>query len=287
VVRRQATGWGAVHRRCRVWAAAAAWALAALLGLGPAAAQAQAGPEAALPTLEAELEAGRRSLQQLEIRLKAEAEARRAELATLEAQQRRLQDDIAARRQAEERLGAEAAARIAAARRGVQQAEEQVARARQRAAEAAERQRREEEARRVAQARQPVIPPGTEKRVALVVGNAAYRDRPLANPVNDAQLMQATLRGRTVRVGSHGANAFGLHDMHGNVVEWVQDDWRDSYSGAPSDGSAWITGGEQARRVVRGGSWGITPQGLRSADRIWYAPADRNYDTGFRIAKTL
>jgi formylglycine-generating enzyme required for sulfatase activity len=169
-------------------------ALALVLGLGPAAAQAQAGPEAALPTLEAELEAGRRSLQQLEIRLKAEAEARRAELATLEAQQRRLQDDIAARRQAEERLGAEAAARIAAARRGVQQAEEQVARARQRAAEAAERQRREEEARRVAQARQPVIPPGTEKRVALVVGNAAYRDRPLANPVNDAQLMQATLR---------------------------------------------------------------------------------------------
>jgi formylglycine-generating enzyme required for sulfatase activity len=56
-------------------------------------------------------------------------------------------------------------------------------------------------------------------------------------------------------VGRFGANAFGLHDMHGNVWECVQDVWHDSYAGAPSDGSAWMSGGDQSRRVLRGGSW--------------------------------
>ena len=60
--------------------------------------------------------------------------------------------------------------------------------------------------------------------------------------------------GRTVEVGSYPANAFGLHDVHGNVWEWTQDCWNGSYRGAPANGSAWESG-ICARRVVRGGSW--------------------------------
>ena len=61
-------------------------------------------------------------------------------------------------------------------------------------------------------------------------------------------------REATVPVGSFPANGFGLHDMHGNVSEWVEDCWHYSYSGAPTDGSAWTTGGDCPLRVLRGGS---------------------------------
>ena len=67
----------------------------------------------------------------------------------------------------------------------------------------------------------------------------------------------------TVPVGGFPANAFGLHDMHGNVWEWVEDCWHGSYNGAPSDGSAWTSGGNCGRRVLRGGSWIYEPGILR------------------------
>jgi formylglycine-generating enzyme required for sulfatase activity len=102
----------------------------------------------------------------------------------------------------------------------------------------------------------------------------------------DGQRANSGSRG-TVPVGRYPANAFGLHDMHGNVWEWVQDVWHDSYAGAPSDGSAWMNGGDQSRRVLRGGSWYITPQDLRSADRSGGAPGGRFFNTGFRIARTF
>ena len=107
----------------------------------------------------------------------------------------------------------------------------------------------------------------------------SWGDRFDGNRANDGS--------RTVQVGNYPANAFGLHDMHGNVWEWVQDVWHDSYAGAPSDGSAWMTGGDQLRRVLRGGSWGGTPQYLRSADRDGGAPDGRYDITGFRIARTF
>ena len=91
----------------------------------------------------------------------------------------------------------------------------------------------------------------------------------------------------TAPVGQFPPNAFGLHDMHGNVREWVLDVWHDNYTGAPTDGSAWLAGGNQARRVLRGGSWGGAPQDLRSANRGGYTPDNRNVITGFRIARTL
>ena len=97
-------------------------------------------------------------------------------------------------------------------------------------------------------------------------------------------------REKTVSVGSFGANGFGLHDVYGNVWEWVEDCWHDSYRGAPTDGSAWTIGGDCYRRVIRGGSWTIVPAGLRSAYRAAHFRDDRSmvFDgAGFRIAQTL
>ena len=92
---------------------------------------------------------------------------------------------------------------------------------------------------------------------------------------------------QTAPVGSFAANPFGLYDMHGNVWEWVEDCWHDNYKGAPSDGSAWTTGGNESRAVVRGGSWGDGPSGLRSALRSWDMPSSRGILLGFRLVQDL
>jgi formylglycine-generating enzyme required for sulfatase activity len=81
------------------------------------------------------------------------------------------------------------------------------------------------------------------------------------------------------------ANAFGLYDMSGNVWEWVEDSYHDSYSGAPNDGTVWQ--GDGAKRVLRGGSWVSNPDVTRSALRFNYTPAGRDDDGGFRVARTL
>ena len=91
----------------------------------------------------------------------------------------------------------------------------------------------------------------------------------------------------TVPVGSFAANAFGLFDMHGNVWEWVEDGWHDDYEGAPSDGSAWTSGGDSPQAVVRGSSWIFVPQILRCARRVWNLPSNRNFDGGFRLVQDL
>jgi formylglycine-generating enzyme required for sulfatase activity len=95
-------------------------------------------------------------------------------------------------------------------------------------------------------------------------------------------------RQSTMPVGSFAANAFGLHDMQGNVSEWVEDCWHDEYTAkTPADGSPWIDGGDCNGRVVRGGSWEDSPAELRSAARTGGAKGDRFYTDGLRIARSL
>ena len=91
---------------------------------------------------------------------------------------------------------------------------------------------------------------------------------------------------RTSPVGSFVPNGFGLHDVHGNVWEWVADCWNRSYEGARTDGSAWESVACKLR-VVRGGSWNSSPALLRSADRFGLASDSRYSIDGFRVACTL
>ena len=91
---------------------------------------------------------------------------------------------------------------------------------------------------------------------------------------------------RTAPAGSFPANAWGLHDMHGNVWEWVRDCWNNSYAGAPVDGSAWL-GGNCSLRVMRGGSWVSDSRFLGAADRVRYTSGNRDGLVGFRVARTL
>ncbi len=91
---------------------------------------------------------------------------------------------------------------------------------------------------------------------------------------------------QTAPSGSFSPNAFGVHDMHGNVWEWVEDCSNDSYGGAPSDGSAWRSGGCGVR-VLRGGSWSSYPRDLRSASRAVDLFGNWYYSHGFRVARTL
>jgi formylglycine-generating enzyme required for sulfatase activity len=109
--------------------------------------------------------------------------------------------------------------------------------------------------------------------VANYNGDYTYADGP-----------KGEYRAETTPVDHFGlANAFGLCDMHGNVWEWCQDYWHDSYEGAPTDGSAWIEGGDSERRILRGGSWYYFPWFCRSAYRSYFGPGFVVSSYGFRV----
>ena len=90
---------------------------------------------------------------------------------------------------------------------------------------------------------------------------------------------------RTAPTGSFAANPWGLHDLNGNVWEWVEDCWHENYARAPRDGTAWTSGEDCRRRVLRGGSWQDNSGYLRSASRnrnvadLWHS------SIGFRVAR--
>ncbi len=89
----------------------------------------------------------------------------------------------------------------------------------------------------------------------------------------------------TAPAGSFKPNAFGLYDMLGNVWEWTEDSYHDSYNGAPTDGSAWQGG--DAKRVLRGGSWNNSPRNVRAAVRNMDKPDLRFSIFGFRVVRSL
>jgi len=91
---------------------------------------------------------------------------------------------------------------------------------------------------------------------------------------------------KTAPVVSFEVSGFDLSDVHGNVREWVQDCWNESYQGAPQDGRAWESG-DCRRRVLRGGSWDIEPWNLRLAVRSRDTTTNRWSNSGFRLARTL
>ena len=125
---------------------------------------------------------------------------------------------------------------------------------------------------------------GTTTRFAfgdkIIHGQAHFSNaRDNNTQVGDAQ--------QTVEVGSFPPNAWGLHDMHGNVYEWCADTWHEDYKGAPKDGSAWL-GGDVSKRVQRGGSWNDWVDGFLESDyREKDEMGDSGFSVGFRIARIL
>jgi len=85
-------------------------------------------------------------------------------------------------------------------------------------------------------------------------------------------------------VGGKTANAFGLYDMSGNVYEWCEDDYHSSYTGAPTNGSAWVDSPRASNRMIRGGRWDYYAWYCRSAYRNSSTPGFRGSFIGFRLA---
>ena len=136
---------------------------------------------------------------------------------------------------------------------------------------------------------------GTTKRYAfgnsIDCSQARYGRRSSSSeciPRGISRDLRRTLQ-RTAPVGSFMPSAFGLYDMHGNVSEWVEDCYVDTYNGAPTDGSARTTGcGASDRPVVRGGHWrNSASRFLRSANRAWGLPSARARELGFRLVQDL
>ncbi len=105
------------------------------------------------------------------------------------------------------------------------------------------------------------------------------------NDLNSVAWYAENSNGKVHAVGQKRANGYGLFDMSGNVWEWTEDCYHDSYDGAPNDGSAW-TSGSCDMRVFRGGSWNYAPQFIRAAFRGRMVPGKDGPLLGFRLART-
>src|SRR5262249_33932652 len=106
------------------------------------------------------------------------------------------------------------------------------------------------------------------------------------NRLDEYAWYQSNTGGKTHPVGQKKPNAYGLYDMYGNVTEWMQDCYRNSYVGAPTDGSA-VTGPSDCPHVLRGQSWFNRAQQVRTSNRNSDGLDDRFFDRGFRLAESL
>jgi formylglycine-generating enzyme required for sulfatase activity len=123
----------------------------------------------------------------------------------------------------------------------------------------------------------------TEYAVPAPDGSDDISGKALANCADCGSQWAGSMQ--TAPVGSFEANAWGLHDMHGNAYEWVEDCLHAGYKNAPDDGRAWReeNGGDCTFRVLRGGSWYFFQDFARSADRLWTDPFSRINYVGFRV----
>ncbi|MEL7086228.1 MAG: formylglycine-generating enzyme family protein [Cyanobacteria bacterium J06597_1] len=110
---------------------------------------------------------------------------------------------------------------------------------------------------------------------ANYVGTSIYKAEPAGDYLRS-----------TAPVGSYKPNAFGLHDMHGNVWEWCADTWHRNYRNSPKNQRIVASNRQPQLRAIRGGSWLDSPDKTRSASRSKYLETDLNRTIGFRVIMT-
>lgn len=108
-----------------------------------------------------------------------------------------------------------------------------------------------------------------------------------SNKLKDVGWYAENSYGETKPVGQKYPNEIGIHDMSGNVDEWVEDQWHETYGRAPRDGSAWLGSRQNANRVIRGGSWGKDASSCRVSYRGYHDQSGRHSFIGFRLGLSL